>query len=164
MYLARPGRDPMCSSIGRHVTRPTPDAQPITHPANDAGTWTMFLVLSTIWGSSFLWIAIGLDEGVAPLALVSMRTLFAGLLLGAVLLVRRGRLPLRWNLWKRIGQTIGDWVARVVLTVFYFTIFLPFGLGVRLLIDPLKTKHKGRAQWLERTTSESILDDGRRLF
>ncbi len=62
----------------------------------------MFLVLSAIWGSSFLWIAVGLDEGVAPLTLVSMRTFFAGLLLGAVLLLRRGRLPLRWNLWKRM--------------------------------------------------------------
>lgn len=87
-----------CSSIGVHV----PPAQPTTHATDDAHTWAMFLTLSAIWGSSFLWIRIGLDEGVAPLALVSMRTLFAGLLLGAILLARRGRLPLRWNLWKRM--------------------------------------------------------------
>ena len=62
----------------------------------------MFLTLAAIWGSSFLWIAIALDEGVAPLSIVSMRTLFAALLLAVVLLARRGRLPLHWNLWKRM--------------------------------------------------------------
>ena len=62
----------------------------------------MFLTLAAIWGSSFLWIAIALDEGVAPLTIVAMRTLFAGVLLAVVLLARRGRLPLHWNLWKRM--------------------------------------------------------------
>ena len=62
----------------------------------------MFLSLAAIWGSSFLWIAIALDEGVAPLTIVSLRTLFAGGLLTVVLLVRGGRLPLSWNLWKRM--------------------------------------------------------------
>ena len=62
----------------------------------------MFLTLAAIWGSSFLWIAIALDEGVAPLTIVAMRTLFAGVLLAVVLLARRGRLPLHWNLWKRL--------------------------------------------------------------
>ena len=36
------------------------------------------------------------------MAIVSMRTLFAGLLLVVVLVARGGRLPLRWNLWKRM--------------------------------------------------------------
>ena len=62
----------------------------------------MFLSLAAIWGSSFLFIAIGLEEGVAPLAIVSLRTLFAGLFLGLVVLVRCGRLPLQWNVWRRL--------------------------------------------------------------
>jgi drug/metabolite transporter (DMT)-like permease len=62
----------------------------------------MFLSLAAIWGSSFLWIAVALDEGVAPLTIVALRTLFAGGLLAIVLLARGGRLPLRWNLWKRM--------------------------------------------------------------
>jgi drug/metabolite transporter (DMT)-like permease len=85
------------------VTRPGPDAHPaITHTGNDPQTWSMFLLLSAIWGSSFLWIAIALDEGVPPLTLVSLRTLFAGGLLVLVLLARGGRLPLHWNLWQRL--------------------------------------------------------------
>jgi drug/metabolite transporter (DMT)-like permease len=85
------------------VSRPRPDSHPtFTHPGNDAQTWTLFLILSAIWGSSFLWIAIVLDDGVPPLTLVSLRTLFAGGLLAVVLVVRGGRLPLRWLLWKRM--------------------------------------------------------------
>ncbi len=62
----------------------------------------MFLSLAAIWGSSFLFIRIGLDEGIEPMTIVSQRTLFASLLLGAVLLARGGRLPLQWNVWKRM--------------------------------------------------------------
>lgn len=40
-----------------------------------------------------------------------------------------------WSLWKRFGQAMGDFIARLVLTLFYFTIFAPFGLGVRLWGD-----------------------------
>lgn len=85
------------------MTRPGPNAHPaITHTGNDPQTWSMFLLLSAIWGSSFLWISIALDEGVPPLTLVSLRTLFAGGLLVLVLLARGGRLPLHWDLWKRL--------------------------------------------------------------
>lgn len=45
-----------------------------------------------------------------------------------------------WALWKRFGQFIGDFAGRVVLTVLYFTIVLPFGLGVRFFSDPLVLK------------------------
>ena len=63
----------------------------------------MFLLLAAIWGSSFLFIKIGLDEGVGPLTIVSLRTLFASLLLGVVLLARGDRLPLQWDVWKRMA-------------------------------------------------------------
>jgi len=84
------------------VTDPDSNLQPTTHSSNDAQTWAMFLTLAVIWGSSFMWIRFALDEGAAPMAIVSMRTLFAGLLLVVVLVARGGRLPLRWNLWKRM--------------------------------------------------------------
>jgi hypothetical protein len=69
-----------------------------------------------------------------------------------------------WRAWKRVGQFIGDWIARVVLTVFYFTLFLPFGIGVRLWGDPLATKDRGGAQWLERAAADLTTDKARRLF
>ena len=68
-----------------------------------------------------------------------------------------------WYTWKRIGQFIGDQIGRVVLTLFYFTLFVPFGLGVRLAGDALAIKPGHRAQWLERFTRDRVLDDARRL-
>jgi hypothetical protein len=70
-----------------------------------------------------------------------------------------------WEVWKRFGRFIGDIVARIALTLFYFTIFVPFGLGVRLLSDPLGTKRRSRSSlWLSRRTTDSTLQDARRQF
>lgn len=69
-----------------------------------------------------------------------------------------------WQAWKRIGQFIGDAVGRVVLTVFYFTLFMPFALGVRFFGDPLAIRPQDRTKWLERRTHDLTLDDSRRLF
>ena len=68
-----------------------------------------------------------------------------------------------WSLWKRLAQTIGDFIGRIVLTVFYFTILVPFGLGVRLLSDPLELKDFPKAGWLDRETHDTSLEHGRRL-
>jgi len=48
-----------------------------------------------------------------------------------------------WAGWKRVGRKIGDFQARVLLTVFYFVILAPFAMGVRLLADPLGLKRPG---------------------
>lgn len=69
-----------------------------------------------------------------------------------------------WQTWKRIGQFIGDQIGRVVLTVFYFTLFMPFALGVRLLADPLAMHQHDRPKWLDRKTLDLTLEDARRLF
>jgi hypothetical protein len=68
-----------------------------------------------------------------------------------------------WHTWKRVGQAIGDFIARVILVLFYFTIYLPFGLIVRFAWDPLRMKPVHRAQWLARTTTDHTLEDARRL-
>lgn len=68
-----------------------------------------------------------------------------------------------WEGWKRFGQAVGDFMARVVLTIFYFTIFLPFGLGTRLLSDPLEIKpSEDGPKWTERKTGDLTLEDARR--
>jgi hypothetical protein len=67
-----------------------------------------------------------------------------------------------WELWKRFGLFMGNLFGRVILTLFYFTVYLPFGLGVRLFGDPLKIKG-ARPTWQERTTAGDDLDQARRL-
>jgi hypothetical protein len=69
-----------------------------------------------------------------------------------------------WQAWKRIGQFMGDVIGRVFLTVFYFTLFMPFALGVRFFMDPLAIRPLSRAKWLERRTQDLTLEDSRRLF
>lgn len=69
-----------------------------------------------------------------------------------------------WEAWKRFGQFIGDMIGRVVLTVFYFTLFMPFALGVRFFGDPLAMRQSGLVKWMERKTNDLTLEDSRRLF
>jgi hypothetical protein len=47
-----------------------------------------------------------------------------------------------WEAWKRFGKKVGDLQARALLTVFYFVILAPFGLGVRAA-DPLGLRRSG---------------------
>jgi hypothetical protein len=70
-----------------------------------------------------------------------------------------------WQAWQRFGHFMGDLLARVVLTVFYFTILLPFGLAVRLFSDPLNIRRNGtRPAWLTRVTGDQTLEQTRRQF
>lgn len=70
-----------------------------------------------------------------------------------------------WSLFKRFGQFLGDLLARVVLTVFYFTIFAPFGAGVRFLGDPLQLRRTPPTSfWINRTTRDRVLEDANRQF
>lgn len=68
-----------------------------------------------------------------------------------------------WAAWKKFGHFMGDLIGRLVLTIFYFTIFLPFGLGMRLLGDPLDIKQRIDSRWRDRKTHEFTVEDGRRL-
>jgi len=67
-----------------------------------------------------------------------------------------------WHKWKQFGQLMGDFIARIVLSIFYFTVFMPFGIAVRLLGDPLAIK-KRPPEWLARATLDHTIDDARRL-
>jgi hypothetical protein len=73
-------------------------------------------------------------------------------------------LKLVWKKWKAFGKFIGDWIARLVLSLFYFTIFVPFALLVKIFTDPLAMKPIHRPKWLDRTTTDLTIGDARRLF
>jgi hypothetical protein len=53
-----------------------------------------------------------------------------------------------WNAWKRLAHKIGNFQARVILTIIYAIAVLPFGLAVRLFSDPLRIK-KRPTKWIE---------------
>lgn len=69
-----------------------------------------------------------------------------------------------WNTWKRVGQWIGDGIARVVLSLLYFTLILPFGLIVTLFMDPLSKKLTAREENLPQEDPPLEISHARRLF
>lgn len=68
-----------------------------------------------------------------------------------------------WERWKIIGEVFGDFQGRLFAVLFYFTLFVPFALGVRLLSDPLHLRAR-LSRWLDRAPVEYSLDDARKQF
>lgn len=71
-----------------------------------------------------------------------------------------------WQAWMRLGQFLGDILARVVLTAFYFTILLPFGIAVTWFSDPLEVHRSAPPSWRARPPEApyATLEDARRQF
>jgi hypothetical protein len=66
--------------------------------------------------------------------------------------------------WQRFGiitSIIGDFQGRVIATLFYFTVLVPFGLGSRIMSDPMKIRSQG-SQWLDRDEVANDLDSAKR--
>ena len=55
--------------------------------------WFLFILLGFFWGSSYLFIKIGVEAGLQPFTLVAARLFFGLLLLGAVVAIAREQLP-----------------------------------------------------------------------
>jgi drug/metabolite transporter (DMT)-like permease len=78
--------------------------------------WLLFVLLGFFWGSSYLFIKIGVEAGLPPLSLVTLRVAIGFLLLACVFLAARERLP-------RDARTYGHIAVIAVLSV-----ALPFSL------------------------------------
>ena len=85
------------------------------HPSSRLD-WLLFGLLGFFWGSSYLFIRIGVDAGLAPFTLVTLRLAIGFLLLASVVLVARERPP-------RDLRIYGHLVVIAVLSV-----ALPFSL------------------------------------
>jgi drug/metabolite transporter (DMT)-like permease len=78
--------------------------------------WLLFVLLGFLWGSSYLFIKIGVDAGLEPFTLVMLRLLIGAALLAAVVAVAREPLP-------RSGRVYGHLVV-----LGFFSVALPFSL------------------------------------
>jgi drug/metabolite transporter (DMT)-like permease len=78
--------------------------------------WLVFGLLGFFWGSSYLFIKIGVDAGLTPFTLVMLRLLFGSALLWTVVLIARERLPRERRFYAHIS------------VVGFFGIALPFVL------------------------------------
>ena len=74
-----------------------------------------------------------------------------------------GVLRRAWQLWMELAGYIGDFQARLVLTLFYFTIVPPFALLARFGVDPLRLRRRQVATaWSPRRALKADLASGRR--
>ena len=62
-------------------------------PRSSRIDWLLFVILGFMWGSSYLFIKIGVDAGLPPFTLITLRLLFGFLLLAAVVAIAREPLP-----------------------------------------------------------------------
>ena len=69
-------------------------------------------------------------------------------------------LHLAWDRFTVIAGIVGDVQGRIIVTLFYFTILVPFGIGSRLFSDPLHLK--SGPHWLDRHPVENGLTEARR--
>ena len=77
----------------------------------------------------------------------------------------RGRTSQGWSRWRELSQKAADVQARVLLTVFYFTVMLPFGVVMGLFRDPLRIKQRpSGSYWVERKPTSGTLADAKRQF
>ncbi|WP_119065772.1 hypothetical protein [Aggregatilinea lenta] len=67
------------------------------------------------------------------------------------------------NRWDIVGQAYADFQGRLIAVLFYFTIFVPFALIMRLTGDPLHIR-KADTRWLDRAPVGATPDDARRQF
>jgi hypothetical protein len=67
-----------------------------------------------------------------------------------------------WKVWKSFGSLLGNILARTFLTIFYFTVFIPFGVLVSLFDDRLGIKKTPEKLWRSHTASAETLETARR--
>jgi hypothetical protein len=49
--------------------------------------------------------------------------------------------------WKEMSREIGGFQSRILLGIFYFTVFAPFGILVRAAGDPLDLRKPKETNW-----------------
>jgi len=76
-----------------------------------------------------------------------------------------GLLQAIWQGWKKFGRKLGDVQARLLLSLLYFTVFVPFALVLRWFCDPLGIKTAASRGWGDRSEkSGSPLERASRQF
>lgn len=70
-----------------------------------------------------------------------------------------------WTRWKRFGHRIGDFQARLILTLIYFVVLAPYGVVVRLFGDVLDVRRAERTtMWIRKKKEEPTVENARRQF
>jgi Gpi18-like mannosyltransferase len=63
--------------------------------------------------------------------------------------------------WKKFGRAIGNFNARVLLTLLYAVVIMPFGLAVRFFSDSFHIKKRPEA-WFDHPPLPNTVEEARR--
>jgi hypothetical protein len=66
-----------------------------------------------------------------------------------------------WHAWKQAAHAVGTFQARVLLTIFYAVLVLPFGIFARLFSDSLRIKYRPQL-WIKRPSETHDLQWAKR--
>lgn len=72
-------------------------------------------------------------------------------------------IDLAWHRFRIITAIIGDVQGRLIASLFYFTVLVPFGLGSRIFSDPLSIRRiSPTTAWLDRPPVSEELEAAKR--
>jgi len=60
--------------------------------------------------------------------------------------------------WKVFAKKIGIFQSRLILTIFYFSIFAPFGIIFSLLKDELRIRKRQKSTWIRKAKQCQTLE------
>lgn len=69
-----------------------------------------------------------------------------------------------WDGWMKIAKAIGNFNARLILSLFYFVVMVPLGLIVGSRKDFLGIKEKSPSTWQPKDSHATDLEEGRRQY
>jgi drug/metabolite transporter (DMT)-like permease len=90
----------------------------MTESRNDRTLWILFIALGFMWGSSYFFIKVGVENGLPPLTLVASRLFFGFLVLATVVTLAREPLP---RSRRQYGHLLVMSVINIVLPFFLIT-------------------------------------------
>jgi hypothetical protein len=80
----------------------------------------------------------------------------------------RATLKRAWTGWREFGVYLGDFQSRLLLTVFYFTVLMPYGAITAVFGDPLSLRgHASQARrtaWVSRQPEDATLKRAGQTF
>lgn len=113
-------------------------------------------MLATIWGLSFLFVSIGL-RALAPVWIVTARTVVGGLVLAVVLAISRGRFPRRLRTWRHLAVLAATSNALPWSLIAWAQQSIPSGLAALVMaLVPSATLALSVAIGIERRTPARI--------
>ena len=69
-----------------------------------------------------------------------------------------------WDGWMVVARVIGNFNARLLLSLFYFLVILPLGLVVGTARDFMGIRRRPQSSWHPKTDSPRSIEKGRRQF